>query len=243
MRATAILSERLPRFDLAYAVESARLSVRIRREAVLLLAAALVIDLAFVALHIAQSATGIASEDAYVYQDGGYAEWFGYLKYAAMLAMTLVLLRRTGNLAYLTLATLSAFLLVDDGLMFHEHVGDWVAPALPFESLGGLRAEDFGELGAYAVAGSVFLVAAVAGHRNQDADSQRFLWGLYTIILALAFFAAGMDMVRMIGEGLPGLGLFEDSGEMFVTSVMLAFVFDRLLAVMRRAGAAAESPA
>jgi hypothetical protein len=237
VRATAILSARLPRFDLAYAIEYARASLRVRREAVLLLAVALIIDLGFVALHIAQSATGFASEDAYVYQDGGYAEWFDYLKYAALLVMTLALLKRSGNLAYLTLATLSAFLLLDDSLMIHEHVGDWVAPHLPFETLAGLQAKDFGELGTYAVAGSVFLFAAVAGQRNQDIESRKFLHGVYAIILGLAFFAAGLDMLHSIAEGIigqgviPGLGLIEDSGEMFVTSVMVAFVLDRLLSV------------
>ena len=53
----------------------------------LLLVCALAGDAAFVLLHIAHSATGFLGEDALVYQDGGYAEWFQYLKYASVLAM------------------------------------------------------------------------------------------------------------------------------------------------------------
>ena len=237
MRATA-LTAYLPQLNLA----DVRAGLRSRPAPLLLLAAALAADLFFVGLHVVQSATGSLSENAYVYQDGGYAEWFQYLKYASVLAMTLALFAPSGNAAYITLATMAAFLLFDDALMFHEHAGDEIGAALPFDSLGGLRAEDFGELAVYAAVGTVFLGAAVIGHLRQDPEGKRFLLGFYVIVAALAFFAVGMDMARIIGEDVvPGLGLIEDSGEMFVTSVLLAFVFYELLAATRPS--AASGPA
>jgi hypothetical protein len=238
MRAIA-LSTHLPRLDPA----DLRAALRFRPAATLLLACALAGDAAFVLLHIAHSATGFLGEDALVYQDGGYAEWFQYLKYASVLAMTLYLFARSGNTAYITLAVVAAFLLVDDSLMLHEHGGDEIGAALPFDSLGGLRAEDFGELAVYASFGAVFLVAAIAGHLRQDVEGRRFLLGFYAIVVALAFFAVGMDMVRMIGEDvLPGLGLIEDGGEMVVTSVLLVFVFERFLAAARSGPPPAPDP-
>jgi len=106
-------------------------------------------DLVFIALRVVHNQTSLLPSAAFKVQaDGGYAEWWQYVKYGLILAMAAALLAWKRDAIYVLWCTLAGYLLFDDAFRFHEQVGARIADILPFESIAGLRGQDVGVRGA-----------------------------------------------------------------------------------------------
>ena len=200
-------------------------------------------DLVFIALHIVHNQTSLLPDAAFKVQaDGGYAEWWQYVKYGLILSMAAALLAWKRDAIYVLWCTLAGYLLFDDAFRFHEQVGARIADILPFESIAGLRGQDVGELFVYALVGAVFASGMLLTYVRRNAESGVLLLRTCLFVGALAFFAVGLDMANIMTGDVRGAVLLEEGGEMLVISGMLVMVFDLFYVKLGRRRQAAALP-
>ena len=181
-------------------------------------------DLAFIGVDIAYPDCGICS----IGRDRGFPEVYQYIKlfWGVILLGALALTR--SSLIYASWTLVFLYLFIDDASMLHESYGKYLADALSFRPLFGLRAVDFGELLITGIAGLLLLIPLTIGYFRSKEHERAFSRYLVAIVFALAFFGVFVDMLQItagntqLGEVL---GMVEEGGEMIVVSVMLWFVF------------------
>lgn len=165
----------------------------------------------------------------YLDVDGGYGEWFQYLKFSAMIGLLASLFRRQRAPLYLFWLALSAYLLLDDALRLHEVAGLWLAETANLPAVTGLRSRDVGELGFSALVGLSLLTLLVLTYQFSRPQARNFSQWLLLALAALAFFGVGVDMLQAmtLGQLRPYpflrelLIAIEEGGEMIVVSVMV----------------------
>ncbi len=178
-------------------------------------------DLLFLLLHIIHYTTPFAASRLFaVQQDGGFAEFFQYIKELWFCIICLILFFRRRELIYSVWALLAGYFLLDDALRLHETLGMKLVFHLDLNSLLALRAQDWGELMVMAAFGGMFLVAFLPAFRASRHPGRQFTRLLWPYIALFLFFCVVMDMVDI---WLPGWGmtLIEDGGEMISMSLIL----------------------
>lgn len=197
----------------------------------------LTIDLIFVIVHVlrillTEQGPGESSllEDSRLSlgADRGYGEWYGYAKLIfCVVALVILTIRRAGP-AYAAWALVLLIVLIDDSLLLHETFGGEIAKRLNLAPAFGLRAQDLGELLAWAIVSLALLVVLVTMHRRSSLDVRRDSRGLAVLIVVLGFFGVAVDMLQIEATGAGWLshlaGLVEDGGELVVISMLAAFV-------------------
>lgn len=191
-----------------------------------LLAAFLVIDLAFIVLHIVTDGGRgpITSLDT----DIGLGGLWGFGKALAAAWMVHRAFRSTQITVYLAWAVTFVTVALDDLAEIHENLGDGLATAADLPAVAGLRPADLGELLVWAMLGIPLLIAIGLTVRHADArgrlDSLRF----FTLMAVLVVVAAGLDALHMMATDDTGdpwavtpLGVLEDGGELVVLSLLL----------------------
>ncbi|MFT5997135.1 MAG: hypothetical protein ACI9RV_002746 [Glaciecola sp.] len=191
-------------------------------------------DLAFIALHIANSAFFDVPLSIYnVEQDRGVAEFFQYLKYLWIIALLFLTSWTKKNWHYLTLIMLFAYFLIDDSLTIHESYGMRFAYKFEHYEFGpfwGLRLQDFGELTVTFLISCFLIIPLVLVYRIAGEEYRKFSLDIFILILVLAFFGVGIDMVHIIiNIESKVLGVIEDGGEMISLSAINAYVYYKLL--------------
>lgn len=170
---------------------------------------------------------------------GGYPERFGYAKLLFSAGACLILHRWTKQPTYLgwSFALLVAF--TDDAFMLHERIGGELADRLALAPSFGLRAQDLGELLAWAILGMPVLTALVWTHRRSAGEAQRDSRILASMVFALAFFGVVMDMVHVTVTSFAEriAGTIEGAGELAVPSFIVAYVVASMLRVRNSANA------
>jgi hypothetical protein len=192
------------------------------------LAALLCGDLIFIAISAVRDGQGLARDQWHVSVDGGIAEHWQYAKWAALTLLLGSLTLRRRSLVFFAWAALFLYLLVDDSQMIHERLGLWLATTLGLRPAIGLRPEDFGELLVTAgAAAPLFGLLAFAYVRTADAEARGFTRQMLVLVVALAAFGIGADMLdvmtvpwRTVSRTLE---LVEDGGEMLVASAMTVY--------------------
>lgn len=150
--------------------------------------------------------------------DGSYAEIFGYLKLATIVALLMWMWRRRRQPVYVALAAIFGFALVDDAFQIHERGGLDIEDALALGPLAGLRAQDFGEMIVWTMVGVPMLGVALAAFvRSSPADRAIGLLFMGAVAV-LALFAVVTDMAHtMVSGTIWGADLLftvlEDGGE------------------------------
>ena len=188
----------------------------------------LITDLAFIALHCVNLVTR-TSPMWNIVLDQSYSEVFQYIKFLWVALMLVAVGSATQTRGFFAWAALFAYLLTDDAMSVHESVGKWLVIQLDLQPMGGLRANDFGELITSAVfAGSILML--IAGfYFTGDKMFKKFSRDMALLIGLLAFFGVGVDMAHMIlGHNKwmnHALGIVEDGGEMIAVSLMVWYVF------------------
>ncbi|MBK8903192.1 MAG: hypothetical protein IPM53_18545 [Anaerolineaceae bacterium] len=175
----------------------------------------------------------LSNHDFFVDVDGGYGEWFQYLKYTVLIVLLASLFRRQRGPLYLFWSVLFAHFLLDDALRLHEEVGLWLAETADLPTLLTLRPQDLGEMIFSGVSGLFFLTALVFAYQHSDLDARRFTQKLLLALAALVFFGIVVDMVQVMSEQsvepYPFLRelliMLEEGGEMMVVSGMVWLAF------------------
>ena len=200
------------------------------------LAFVLLVDAAFVVLHVAHVWTewrelgGLLADERFsIENEGGPSEvWEG-----AMTALCVFFLanawRRTGAPVYGALTAAFVVLGADNLLALHEHWGVWARPlfagtAAMFEA--GPQA--FGELSFYAVAGLGILGVLFAGFRASAPAHRRMGLIFVALLAALGAVGVGLDLVHAALGGIRRaldrlFGTAEDGGELLLLSLACAF--------------------
>jgi hypothetical protein len=206
----------------------------IRLFLLLLLAA----DVAFFGVHLVHVATPYLPARPYsIEADGGFSEWYQYVKEFWVVILAGILWRRTGNRYFAGWMLLYAYLLCDDSFSVHELAGDIAYRHLGFGPALGLRALDFGELLVNGLMGLAFLVLIGSGYRKADRNAQGISRDLTMLFVVLVAFGVGLDTLHSVITNLSlrhVFGLLEDGGEMVTMSVTCWY----MLAVVDRNGLA-----
>ncbi len=162
--------------------------------------------------------------------DWAIPEAVNYLKFVVIVALLARVYRSVRQPVYLAWAIVYAVALIDDSMQIHERLGECIAGGIP----GGegadqaLRPQDLGELVVYAIyAGALSGVVGI-GFMRSSGEHRKWALGFVALLLALAFFVGVVDMIdRMAlayGRTLAQvLATFEDSGEMVVVSLTVAY--------------------
>lgn len=170
--------------------------------------------------------------------DGSHIEVWGHIQLLAAGVILLVLAVAQRMFVFGAWALLLFVVVVDDLFQLHEELGEYLVGALSLQPAMGLRAEDFGELVTWAVLGLLVLGPVVVGHWRADVWGRRQSWGFVGILILLAVFAIGVDMLAIVLQGhVPGqvlrvVALSETAGEIIPMSLFLALTIN--LAVTRR---------
>jgi hypothetical protein len=213
------------------------------------LAVVLLVDAAFVILHVAHVWTEwrgfgglFAAQRFSLEHEGGPSEsWEG-----AMTALCVICLadawRRTGAPADAALSAIFLLLGADNFLALHERWGDWASPlfaraAAMFEA----APQAFGELSFYVLAGSAILLLLAASFRRSGAAHRPVILLFVALLLSLGAVGAGVDLVHAALGGIRRavdrlFGIAEDGGELLLLSLACAFAV-----ALRQQLAAAEA--
>lgn len=161
-------------------------------------------------------------------QDGSHLEVWGHIK---LFATSAILIALAFSYRSLLLAAWGAVLLlikVDDLFQIHEQVGEVFVVKLGLEGGFGLRPQDFGELLAWAILGTVALLVLLIGHIRTGPWERRQSLFFAGILALLAVFAVGVDMLHIIVHdrlsylALHAVTLAETAGEIIPMSLFLA---------------------
>lgn len=164
-----------------------------------------------------------------VTRDRGYAEAFQYIKEYWLVILFSFLAMKQNIKIYLGWVFLSAYLLVDDSLSFHERAGEVIAEKLNFASLFGLRPVDFGEIIVFATVGITFFLWLSTSYKIANRKERKVFKALIVLLFCLAGFAIVVDLIHVMLEDSvfwnAFLGIMEDGGEQIVMSLILSFVW------------------
>ncbi len=160
--------------------------------------------------------------------EGSFSEILNYAQ-AGLAAVFLGLTwARTRSVVFLAWAAMFTFILLDDSLQYHEVVGAWLVDTLALPAFGDLRAQDTGEVLAWAMAGAVLIPLAVLAVLRSSGLERGFGLLMASTFVALVFFAVVVDMIHV---ALPwrAVMLVEDGGEMLsvAAACVLALVWHR----------------
>lgn len=186
----------------------------------------------FVTGHVAhgRSSIGFFTQDPRwsVDVDRSYIEISGYLQLAVSVALLLGMSRRWRRAPVLAAwAGALAVVVLDDSLTWHERAGEWLASRLDLPAALGLRGVDFGELLFWGALGVAVLAGLGLTHRRSSDAARGVSWQLLALIVLLACFSVGVDMVHAALMGLSidlPLSTLEAAGEVGAMSAILAYI-------------------
>ena len=158
-------------------------------------------------------------------EDQGLSELFEYLE-SGLTALALVWCAaryRVG--AYVAFATAHLWLLLDNGLSVHEHVGAWIRSVAPLPSSMTIS-QPGGELSYFGAVGAIGVTGFWVACRKAPSAHRPMLALLGAGLLGIGFFAVGVDVVHASGVWSPAqealVILVEDGGEALAISASLA---------------------
>ena len=209
------------------------------RTAVVVFTYLLLLDAAFIAVHIflwmlkeKGIDIGFLSDVHFsLLKDQGYGEWFDYAKIVFASGLLLCVWWERRQAIYMVLSFIFALVVIDDSMAVHEAGGHLLLGWVSRDTSLGLHMRDLGELAVWALLGSFALALFVYGYRKSQPEDASI--GVYfAVCLALLIvFAIGVDMLHAVAptRALDGLfGIIEEGGEMVVLSLACAltvFVF------------------
>jgi hypothetical protein len=194
-----------------------------------LIALLLLTDLAFIVLHVLYMYTDVINDNIYaVWRDRGPAEFFQYMKFLWVAALFLVLFFWKRQILFFVYSLLFVYFLIDDFFEAHESIGGMLARQFAFQAQLNLRLQDIGELIVFGTVGGFFFMLIVFFYGRGNAYTKTVSRVMIGLILLLAFFGVGIDMLSMMFEDGRVSAFFnfvEDAGEMLVMSLITWFVF------------------
>jgi len=161
--------------------------------------------------------------------DGSYPEIFQYLKWFWIVLLLIFMIKKGKSLSYLALATVYFYSLLDDSLNFHEKLGTLIIADLDFSTPFNLSRQDCGEFLVSAISGMILIPAVVIAYYHGNHYFRKISGDLLLLFILLIFFGYFMDIFKHIFDLGPKIHIFlsyvEDSGEMFIASITLWYVY------------------
>ncbi len=191
------------------------------------------IDLLLIVIYVVVAAgTGLSEYRGrwYVGATNGVASHWGYLKWLVTAAVLALVWFRERQAAYLALAAVFLILWYDDIYERHEAFASFLARHDVTQDSLLLRAQDYGELIAFALLGLLTLAILRWGYLRSLPAARRDVLEFVVLLAVLAVFGVGVDMADIAFErlgvsGPPTLVAFavvEDGGELAIGSLTVA---------------------
>ncbi|MGR3322569.1 MAG: hypothetical protein ACU0DK_11605 [Pseudooceanicola sp.] len=157
--------------------------------------------------------------------EANFSANFGYGLLFLAAAAFLVIALQSGSRLSLFFSTVAGFLWMDDSMEYHEKMGDHLVGWLGLQAMMGLRAQDIGELLAWAGAGLVlFTLLLLALRQMRDGDVGLLFLGLGLFaLLAIVGVLADMLHIAFASEMGQLLAVVEDGGELFAMALIACF--------------------
>ena len=161
--------------------------------------------------------------------DGGYPEYFQYLKYILIVLLAAYLAFFKKEYGYLSWLFLFFILLIDDAFQVHERFGHALADRFALSDAYGLRAIDYGELiYAIIVGGTLFWLMVLPFYKGSKAFRKTFI-DIVILFALFLFFGIGIDMLHQLLIEIHMVSavfaLIEDGGEMITLSLMVWYFY------------------
>jgi hypothetical protein len=186
-------------------------------------------DIVFIILHIFYVYTPhLPSRYFSLTFDGGHSEFFQYTKFFWIMILFFVTAVRWRRLIYTIFSFLFLYFLIDDSFALHEGYGAFIADFFHFTPAFGLRAVDLGELAVSGLFGILFLAAIGIAYALSTTTDRRVANEIIILVILLGVFGVVFDMIEIV---VPDVGIsrilriFEEGGEMIVTSFILFFAY------------------
>lgn len=174
----------------------------------------------------------LAGERFYISHDGGYGEWFQYLKAAFCALLFWRRFAADRRLSMVGWALVFTFILLDDALTLHEGFGNALLARGPLPTVLGLPGPLYVEPLFWLLVGLPLGVPLALGYAREPGTrplSRRLLW-----LLGLLFVFGGVvDLLHAALEedyaanryAVFVSALLEDGGEMLILSLTVALAF------------------
>lgn len=193
-----------------------------------LLGLLLITDFSFILLHIIFVHTRFISDYAFSLEaEGGYSEFFQYIKEYWIAILLVFLAIRERSFLYLSWSLLFFYLFLDDSLQIHETLGAYIGNHLNFIPLFNLRLEDLGEIivsaSACLILGTLIAISYWFGNRLSRNVSKT----LIKFLLALAVCGILVDVLHSVFNNSfmeTLLTIVEDGGELIIMSAIACYV-------------------
>ena len=210
-----------------------------------LLGALVCVDFLLVALHVAKPYFAALRPHHFSLEaDQGIAEYFQYLKQAAIIVSLFLCWRWTRMPSFLVWTIFFAFMLYDDSQSVHERVGEWLAVAWALPALFGLRPQDLGEILFASFVALATLGALGATLAREHASAIVHSINVALLLVLLTVFGVAVDALHVVAYFAESrwswmLAVIEDGGELLVMSAIavyacgLAALETRLLSLPR----------
>ena len=204
-----------------------------------LLCVLILTDFVFISLHILSAHTDWleASRNLRISQEGGYAEYFQYVKeFSIALLLGLVAIKKRSHL-YLTWSLLFAYLLLDDSFELHEKVGGYlIGNLIPEFSVFGISFTGklnyhLGEVIFAGLSGVLVLTLMVFLYRFSNEEVRSASRYLLAMLFLFMVFAVAFDFIVNVFDRstltpvIPAIPIVEDGGEHIVMSFILWFSY------------------
>jgi len=161
--------------------------------------------------------------------EGGYAEFFQYMKWAFVSIAFLYMSYFRKSYLYLLWSFLFLYLFCDDIIGMHEHAGKLLSEHINFDPWFELKIQDVGELFFSLILGFLFFIGFVWGYRKAEYHFKNVTIDMFLLVGVLGFFGVFIDTLHMIAHFAWKINLIftigEDGGEMFIGSFMVAYIF------------------
>lgn len=163
--------------------------------------------------------------------DTEYGLWanIGYAKLLCAFLLLADLFARTRLSSYGLLALIFLYLTLDDALLFHEGIGDFLASITDLSGFGTISQDHIGELVYLATVGPIVVATLVIANLLAPPVHRINIRIISMLVLGIGFFAVFIDFVDQIVAqfsriGSKLMGLLDDGGENAAVSLAIAFL-------------------
>jgi len=156
----------------------------------------------------------------------GYSEFYQYIKEFWVFLLLIHISFKKKQFIYFLWSFLFLYFLLDDSIGFHENYGNYLAELFEFQSMFNLRPIDLGEFLVSLCIGAIFLMAFLFSYYKADLIGKKITRTISILIVMLVFFGVFIDLLHIaVAYQNNRWTIVEDSGEMFVMSLILCYAF------------------
>ena len=124
------------------------------------------------------------------------AELLGYVKWLALAICLVWAYIRCGENIFLSFGGVFILILLDDSLQLHERGGALLVQTFELPSIFGVRGQDIGELGVWAMLGGLALGLLAWGYNSSSSATRPFAYYFLAVLTVLVVAGIGLDLLN-----------------------------------------------